>query len=166
MPSSTLDVEELARLTAATRQANADALADPATLAYYLDGDYALRPHIRHIAAQLADVGAGKLKRLMLMVPPQTGKSSLAAAWAPFWWLIRHPAARVIVASYGQQLAVNRGRTIRRMVTNHGWRWDMRLAWGSRQIAEWELETGGGIKSVGVGAGVTGFPADLLAGHR
>lgn len=152
---------ELAEIQALAQEANRDALVDPATLAYYLDSDYALRPHLTHISNQLADVGSARCKRLMIMVPPQTGKSELAAVWFPFWWLARHPRAKLIIASYGQQLAVTRGRSIRRRVLGEGWRWQMALARGASQIAEWELASGGGIKSVGVGAGVTGFPADV-----
>lgn len=160
-PTGRLDEVEMARMQALAEHANEQALCDPATLAYYLDPGYALRPHLSHIAAQLADVGARTCNRLMIMVPPQTGKSELAAVWFPFWWLARNPTSKVIIASYGQSLAVTRGRSIRRRVLGHGWRWNMGLARGASQIAEWELASGGGIKSVGVGAGVTGFPADL-----
>lgn len=155
------DPSALAELAAASRQANKDALVSPGTLAHYLDRDYNPRPHLDIIAENLSALARGELRRLMIMLPPQTGKSQLAAVWTPFWWLLRNPKHRIVIASYGQSLAMNRGRSIRRLVNGHGWRWKVRVAPGAGQIAEWELETGGGIKSVGFGSGITGFPSDF-----
>lgn len=157
---------QLAELEALRRRADTEVLTDPARLARYLDGDYVVRPHVRYIAQQLAALASGETKRLMVQVPPQTGKSMLCAVNFPFWWLIKNPRSRVVIGSYAQQLAASRGKAIRRLVNTHGHRWGMQLAHASGQVAEWELDTGGGIKSVGVGAGVTGFPADLLRGHH
>lgn len=151
-----------AELVALADEASTKALSDPATMALYLDPKFALRPHLRLLADEISAVATGHTKRLMIMIPPQTGKSTLAAVWTPFWWLARNPSQRVIIGSYGQTLAMHRGRAIRRAVELHGWQWDLALAYGSRQTADWALETGGGIKSVGVGSGVTGSPADLL----
>lgn len=155
------DPTALAELTAASRQANVDALVSPGHLAHYLDGDYNPRPHLDLISENLSDLACGNIRRLMIMLPPQTGKSQLAAVWTPFWWLLRNPKHRIVIGSYGQSLAMNRGRSIRRLVNLHGWRWGAQLAAGAAQISEWELETGGGIKSVGFGSGITGFPADF-----
>lgn len=159
--------DPLAELAALQERANTDALSEPARLARYLDGEYQVRPHVRHISRNLADLNQGHTRRLMVQVPPQTGKSALCAVWFPFWWLATHPRDKIVIGSYAQPLAATRGKAIRRLVNQHGHRWGMEIAHGSGQIAEWELTTGGGIKSVGVGAGVTGFPADLLhRGHR
>lgn len=90
--------------------------------------------------------------------------STLVSEWFPFWWLVRNPRHRVIVGSYGTSLANRRGRVVRRLVREHGWRWDLNLEHGAAGVAEWTLETGGGLKSVGVGSAVTGSPADCVAG--
>ncbi|ONK13153.1 terminase family protein [Streptomyces sp. MP131-18] len=156
-----LDHRALARLAQAARQANQDALNDPATIARYLDARFFPRPHLEYMALELARLATGETTRLLLMLPPQSGKSTLAAVWTPFWWLARRPHDRVIIGSYGQQLAMHRGRAIRRLIDAHGWRWNLKLAAGSTMVTDWQTETGGGVKSVGVGGGVTGFPANL-----
>lgn len=156
-----LSREQVAHLVALAREANQAALADPATTAVYCDPKFVTRPHIDLMSAELARIADGATKRLMIQVPPQSGKSTLVAVWKPLWWLARHPDHKVIIASYGSNLAVNRGRAIRRLVEEHGWRWGLRLGYGSRSVNDWELESGGGIKSVGIGSGVTGFPARL-----
>ena len=161
-PTPDLDPETLAELSELRKQADQDALRDPGTLAYSLTGNWAFRPHNALVANELVNLHTGEHKRLMVMPPPQTGKSSLLAIWAPFWWLCLHPEHKVIIASYGQQLAVGRGRAIRKLVQEHGWRYGLHIAKGSGSVAEWELETGGGVKAVGFGSAVTGFSADLL----
>lgn len=137
-------------------------LSDPATMAVYLDPTFKARAHLAYISQALTRVAQGHTKRLLLMLPPQSGKSTLAAVWLPFWWMARNPAQRIIIGSYGQSLALKRGRDIRRLVDHHGWKWDMDLEWGAKVVTDWSLTSGGGIKSVGVGSGVTGSPADLL----
>lgn len=154
--------DRAAEMSALMDTASQYVLRDPATTAVYLDHQFHRRSHLAHLSEEMARVASGQTKRLLLMMPPQTGKSTLAAVWSPFWWLARNPTHRVIIGSYGQNLAMKRGRAIRRLVERHGWQWDLSLAWGSRTTADWQLESGGGIKSVGVGTGVTGSPADLL----
>lgn len=95
------------------------------------------------------------------MIP--THNSTLVSEWFPFWWLARNPQHRVIVGSYGTSLANRRGRVVRRLVREHGWRYGLEMERGAASVAEWTLETGGGLKSVGVGSAVTGSPADCVA---
>lgn len=151
---------ETAALAAA---ADADALADPLTLACHLQPNQVVaRAHLRVIAGAVRDVEAGTDDRLLIMLPPQCGKSTVAAQWSPFWWLARHPTHRISVASYASWLAVRHGRAVRRMVDEHGHRYDLRLRDGEQAMSDWTVGQGGGLRSVGVGAGLTGLGADLL----
>lgn len=155
------EAELIAEAEAINRAADRAALEDPATLMRHLLPGYKRRAHLRHIGGHLADVGAGRCKRLLVTTPPQVGKTVTAVVGNAFWWLARQPHHRVIIGSYGMNLAVNRGRSIRKMVIEHGHRYDLTLERGASSAAEWELTTGGGVKSVGVGAGVTGSPGDI-----
>lgn len=150
---------DMAALVTGTAQAS---LGSPAATALYLDPTFRIRAHLTRVSQELAKVGQEGSRRVLLMLPPQTGKSTLAAVWTPFWWLARNPSANIIIGSYGQSLAMKRGRAIRKLVDRHGWKWGMETEWGARSVTDWGLESGGGIKSVGVGSGVTGSPADLL----
>lgn len=138
-------------------------LADPVTLAHHLDPyGYQVRPHLRVIGTELAALERGDFDRLLLNTPPQVGKSVSAVEWAAFWWLIAHPKARIVIGSYGDDLAIRRGRGVRRLVERFGASYKLTLEAGSRRAHDWTLNSGGGIRSVGVGSGITGFDADVI----
>jgi hypothetical protein len=138
-------------------------LTDPVTLAHHLDPyGYQVRPHLRVIGTELAALERGDFDRLLLNTPPQVGKSVTAVEWAAFWWLILHPKARIVIGSYGDDLAIRRGRGVRRLVERFGASYKLTLEAGSRRAHDWTLNSGGGIRSVGVGSGITGFDADVI----
>lgn len=156
------DAELIAEADAIRAADDRDALADPATLLRHLQPNtYRKRRHLRVIGRTLADVHAGVVDRVVITTPPQVGKTVTAVVGGAFWWLALHPAHRVIVGSYGNGLAINRGRSVRKLVIEHGHRYDLRLEAGSQAVNDWSLTTGGGMKSVGVGGGVHGNPGDL-----
>lgn len=137
-------------------------LTTPVTLAHHLDPSYQVRAHLDVIGAELAALERGDFDRLLLNTPPQVGKSRTAVEWGAFWWLARHPTARIVVGCYGDDLAVKRGKAIRRLVELYGARFGLVLERGSAAMKDWSLTSGGGVRSVGVGSGITGHPADLI----
>lgn len=161
-PWQMTDAELIAEAQAIGEAEDKAALSDPATLLRHLQPNtYRKRRHLRLISATLADVGAGDVDRVLITTPPQVGKTVTAVVGGAFWWLCLHPVHRVIVGSYGNTLAINRGRSVRKLVIEHGHRFDLRLEPGSQAVNDWSLTTGGGMKSVGVGGGVHGNPGDL-----
>lgn len=124
------------------------------------------------LARALEDVEAGKIKQLIISTPPQHGKSRLAAQEFVTWYLGRNPTKRVVSTAYAAGRAENNGMVCRNRVSDPRYR----LLWGTglsesrirignavRRMNEWYLDNGiGGVKAVGVGGGITGFPADLI----
>jgi hypothetical protein len=155
------DVELLAEYEALQRVDDQAALASPVTLARHLSYGYKRRAHLNVIGRAMARMEAGEFDRLLIMTPPQVGKTVTAVVWGALWWLARHPGHRAIVGSYGSSLATERGRETRRLVMEIGDRYGLGLEPGARQVAQWRLTTGGGLKSVGIRSGVTGNPADV-----
>lgn len=149
-----------AELSALLPLADRDALTDPLTLAMHLDRRVVTRPHLRVIAEALAGLSPGGGDRVLITTPPQVGKTELAK-WGVFWWLAQHPEARVIIGSYGTLLATKRGRSIRKLIQTYGERYGLRLDIGTGAANDWLLTSGGGCKSAGVGAGITGEPANF-----
>jgi hypothetical protein len=138
-------------------------LATPTTLAAHLDPSYQVRAHLTLIGEELAALDRGdSFDRLMLNTPPRVGKTKTAVEWFAFWWLIKHPTERIIVGSYGDSLARRAGQHIRRMIERYGARYGLMLERGSAAANDWSLTTGGGVKSVGVGSGITGHDGDLI----
>jgi len=63
----------------------------------------------------------------------------------------------VVIGSYGQDLANNFNRKARRIAEQR-----FEMSHERKAAAEWSTSAGGGMKAVGVGAGVTGHGAHLI----
>lgn len=132
----------------------------PGALALRLDKDVVQRPHLEQIDSAFADVLNKRADRVLLTTPPQVGKSA-RTIWAAFWWLAHHPKDSVIAASYGQNLADKIGAAVRSLIEEHGKQFGLVLDPRTTAANNWRLTTGGGMRCVGVGAGLTGFPANI-----
>ena len=114
-------------------------------------------PHQKLIIDRLNEVTTKRCRRLMLFVPPRHGKSELVTVRYTLWRLLRRPGMNIIVGCYNQRLANRFSRKIRKLASGR-----IVLARDCRAVDEWETAAGGGVKAVGVGAGVTGFGADMI----
>ena len=116
----------------------------------------------RLIYKALAKIDFKKPRRLMIFLPPRHGKSELITVRFIAWLLSKRPETKIIIGSYNQKLANKFSRRARRIHFNQTT--DLEEPKGGLQKAadEWETSEGGGVKAVGVGAGVTGFGADLI----
>lgn len=73
--------------------------------------------HIEMIAESLNLVSEGKIKRLLINMPPRSLKStSITVAW-PAWLLGRNPAARIMTASYSSMLSIKHSLETRRIMS-------------------------------------------------
>ncbi|MFF0134222.1 terminase large subunit domain-containing protein [Streptomyces mirabilis] len=156
------DAEVFRRLHAAKQAAAGDLLRDPATLARGLDAGYRMRPHLKVISDALVGLERGEYDRLLVYTPAQVGKSTTVAEWFPFWWLCLHPEDRVAVTSYSDDLALRRGKAIRKYIHEHGGEYDLSLLAGSEAAQDYDTNHGGGVRSVSLGAGLTGFSVNCL----
>ena len=115
-------------------------------------------PHLKLIQERLEDQARGEVKNLMVLCPPQHGKSELVTVRYPVWRLEFDPRLRVIVSAYNQTYVDKLARKIRRIALARGC---FRFASDRLAASEWELVAGGGLLAVGIGGGVTGNPAEL-----
>lgn len=100
--------------------------------------------------------------RLIISMAPQEGKSVRVANDFPVWCLTQNPELRIVTASYGQGLANRNGRAVRNRIVAHP-ELGLTVARDNGSVSEWTLAGHqGGLLSVGIGAGVTGRPADLI----
>jgi predicted phage terminase large subunit-like protein len=153
---------ELTRSKARTQYAT------PGLLAASVDRTTIQTPALDVIDAALVDVAEGRCDRLIISMPPQEGKSTRVTTTTPLWLLLRDPELRVAIASYGQDLAQEFGQAIRDMIAaNSGDEGTLdlglRIAPDNGAAARWKLDGHrGGVRSVGLGSGLTGRPADVL----
>ena len=76
----------------------------------YVEGE-----HHRLMADAFNRIAEGKLKRLILAMPPRSGKSTFASEALPTWFLGRFPGRYVIQISNGKRLASKFGAKVRDM---------------------------------------------------
>lgn len=113
--------------------------------------------HLTYIQERLKDVADGKIKKLMLFVPPRHGKSELTTVRFSAWWLENRPESRVIIGAYNQTLANKFSRKIFKIASPR-----VTLNKKRTAVEDWETEAGGGLRAVGVGGGITGMGGDLI----
>jgi predicted phage terminase large subunit-like protein len=121
--------------------------------------------HHKLLASKLEDVAAGRIKRLLVFMPPRHGKSKLASEIFPAWFLGQHPNKRVLALSYGQDLADVFGRSVRNNIkspTHQALFPGCQLSSDSNSIKRFGVSGGGGYAAIGVGGATTGRGADLL----
>jgi hypothetical protein len=61
--------------------------------------------HLEAVTEKLSQVASGKIRRLIITLPPRTLKSLCASVALPAWFLGHYPSERVVVVSYSDFLA-------------------------------------------------------------
>jgi predicted phage terminase large subunit-like protein len=113
----------------------------------------------------VADVEALKSPRLLLCLPPRSGKSELSSRHAPAWILGRHPEWEIIAAGHSASLALSFSRYIRDLLRNPGYNTVFPgtvLDPLSQSVENWNIVNGGGYLAAGQGTGITGRGAHVL----
>jgi hypothetical protein len=162
MTMTAVDAGTYAQLVAASRSLTDRLKVDPATMARGLDSAYKVRHHHRVIADSMAGALRGGYDRLLILTPPQVGKSTLVGEWGPFWWLCNRPTDDIIIASYAADLAIDRSKGVRQRIADYGAEYGVFTKPGSEAAHDWETTSGGHLRAVGVAGGLTGFPANLI----
>ena len=116
------------------------------------------------IAKKLEAVAKGKIKRLMIFIPPRHGKSEIASIDFPAWYLGSNPDKELIMSSYSAELAQDFGYKTRNLVNGFEYQelFNTRLRDDSQSKAKWLTVEGGGYTAVGVGGAITGRGANIL----
>ncbi len=68
------------------------------------------------IADRCQDLLEGRIKKLMVFVPPQHGKSEVVSRLFPAWALGRNPNLKIVGCSYSSDLAKQFSRSIQRII--------------------------------------------------
>src|SRR5260221_13190602 len=120
-------------------------------------------PHLELIAAKLEACRQGQINRLIVNLPPRQLKSHCASVAFPAWYLGHRPAAHIICASYGQDLADKFARDCRRIMASAWYRrlFPVRLA--NRQAGpDFSTTEQGTRMATSVGGVLTGRGPDMI----
>src|SRR5262249_36657072 len=74
--------------------------------------------HVQAMCYVLEEVARGRTTRQLITVPPRHGKSICTAVCLAAWILGHDPSKKIIVASYGGDLANKHARDFRAIVTS------------------------------------------------
>ena len=104
-------------------------------------------------------VERGESPRLLLLLPPRSGKSELGSRNFPPWVLGSHPDWEIIAASHTQSLTLSFSRYVRDLVRDPAYQAifpALKLDPNSQSIENWNTLSGGGYMAAGVGTGISG----------
>jgi len=107
---------------------------------------------------QLQKVIDGECNRLILQVPPRTGKSLLSSQLLPSAYLLAHPDRFVGLSSYSAELSQGFSRKAREYYKEGGGLLDP----VQQAVNAWGTQGGGGLWAAGVGGAITCRSGHLL----
>ena len=110
------------------------------------------------LTKQLQRVIDDDCKRLIIQIPPRTGKSMLSSKLFPAAYLKAHPDRYIGISSYSAELAEGFSRAAREYYQSSGGLFDP----VKRAVNDWGTQGGGGLWAAGVGGAVTGRSGHLL----
>jgi len=121
--------------------------------------------HHKVMGKKFQEIADGKLKRLIINMPPRHTKSEFASFLLPAWFLGKFPGKKIIQTSNTAELAVGFGRKVRNLVDSEQYAKtfpNVNLRSDSKAAGRWATNAGGEYFAIGVGGTVTGKGADLL----
>lgn len=155
----------------------------PAHFAYHVSGgEWRPYAHLIYLLTYLMRVAAGLprakkrlvaagqrvlpgwiIRRLMISMPPQHGKSMFVSVYFLAWVLGMFPDTRVVFVSHEAEYASEFGRKVRDLLEEWGWLFGVRVSKRSRAAHKWNIEGHrGGMRTAGMCGSITGKSADLL----
>ena len=120
--------------------------------------------HHKKIADKFNKLAQGKIKRLIINMPPRHTKSEFASFLLPSWMVGRKPDLKIIQTTHTTELAIRFGRKAKTLIDSPEYQevFKTRLREDSQAAGKWETEQGGEYYAAGVGSAITGRGADLL----
>src|SRR5882757_6686399 len=112
--------------------------------------------HHLFIIEQLEKVVRGEVKRLMILVPPGSAKSTYTSMLFVPWFLGQRPENIIIACSYAATLAADFGKWCREKIVEERQVLGYGLSKHSQAADNWATTTGSKYIAAGVGAGIAG----------
>lgn len=139
----------------------------------YVKPDYIFKPFNEYLMERLDAFAEGKIKKLMVFMPPQHGKSQLTTRMNPAYILGKHPEKKVSITSYSATVAHEFARDVKNIMMSP----EYRLAFPKTEIGRqgtvkdkkslsdaahyFQTSQGGYIYSVGRGGPLTSKTIDI-----
>jgi predicted phage terminase large subunit-like protein len=121
--------------------------------------------YLKAMCCALGRARSGDERRLVITVPPRHLKSITVSVAFAAWLLGHDPKAKIMVASYSQDLARHHSSQTRMIMESSWYQRDFprtRISDRGNRALELETTAGGVRKAVSVGGSITGFGADYI----
>ena len=120
--------------------------------------------YLKLLAQTLTHAAAGETKRLVVSMPPRHGKTFMGSICLSAWILAHDASAKILVLSYGQDLADKIAYAIRAILQSDWFEeaFRTRLAKNRTKVMDFLTTDGGGVRSLSIEGGVTGLGADFI----
>lgn len=132
----------------------------------YIDDDYFMQWFHKIIAEKCQKLAEGEIKKLMLFIPPQFGKSEIVSRKFPAWAMGRNPSLKIVECSYSASLSASFSRQVQRIMESDRYANIFPRLGANKKRKKtndyFDNPVGEGFyKAVGVGGSLTGTPADI-----
>lgn len=127
--------------------------------------DFVEGRHHKIIADKFNKIAEGKLKRLIVCLPPRHTKSEFASTYFPAWMMGLRGNLKIIQTTHTAELAVRFGRRVRNIIDSSDYQQvfpKLKLQADNKSAGRWTSSQGGEFFAAGVGGAITGRGADLL----
>ena len=133
---------------------------------YFMDYDSGFQDkpgkHLDVLDKALQDVSEGKIKRLIVAMPPRHGKSERVSKKFPAWHVGRNPNDEIILASYSIDLSRGFSRIARDTLIEHQDVFGVEIDRNNQSAESWTIAGHrGGVTAAGVGGPITGRGAKI-----
>jgi predicted phage terminase large subunit-like protein len=121
--------------------------------------------HHKIIGEKFNKIAQGKLKRLIVCLPPRHTKSEFASTFFPAWMMGLRGNLKIIQTTHTAELAVRFGRRVRNIIDSDDYQNvfpNLSLEADNKSAGRWTTNQGGESFYAGVGGAITGRGADLL----
>ena len=156
----------LATVTASSSGASLTLPATPVAQAREIDAGYRQRDHLDYLSDRLTAaveaVERGESRKILVSMPPRSGKSQLTSTYFPLWLLRRHPSWKLGLISHSDTLSIGWGREVRRILEENRERYGVRIAHDAGAASHWQTEARGSVTARSVGQSVTGLGFKVL----
>ena len=115
--------------------------------------------HHRLIASELEAVARGKRKRLMILAPPGSAKTTYTSRLLPAWYFAFRPRSSIIAVSHTQELSETNSGFVQRTVRDSGDTLDYSLLNDAK--GRWNTSNHCSYLAGSVGSAILGFRANV-----
>ena len=120
--------------------------------------------YLKLLAREPTRVAVGETKRLVVSMPPRHCKTFMGSICLPAWVLAHNPSAKIVILTYGQDLADKTAYAVRNILRSEWYQqaFHTRLKKDRAKLMDFVTADGGGVRSLSIEGGVTGLGADYI----